>query len=154
MTNDHQWPTPQFELPTSIPEVKAVVLSVPISTQEKLWERYSNTTHTLRIISWCRRFCRNCNTAIDRRTLTPHLQAEEVSDTRKHLVTLEQREHFPEVFKALRKDIPLPKGHPFRKFAVSKSSTGLLLLATRIRDFQAARQPRKLIPLSLKSALT
>jgi len=50
--------------------------------------------------------------------------------------------------------MPLPRGHAFRKFRVSKNSTGLLLLATRVRDFRDARQPRKLIPLSLKSTLT
>jgi len=77
-----------------------------------------------------------------------------VFKTKDHLLHIEQLEHFPEAFKALQRGISLPKGHAFRKYDITKSSKGLLLLSTRIRDYQDASRPRKLIPLLLKSSLT
>jgi len=148
------WTKLQFHLPDDIPESKAVILAAPASIHEKPWDKYSDFSHTLRVISWCRRFIRNCTTGAEDRNKNTHLQAEEVSSTKDHLLSLEQKEHFPEAFKALQRGVPLPKGHAFRKYKVTKSSTGLLLLSTRIRDFRDARQPRKLIPLSIKSTLT
>jgi len=71
-----EWPKPQFKLPSSLPEIKAVVLTAPASTDEKPWERYSDFNHALRITSWCRRFFKNCTLAIENRNLTSQLQTE------------------------------------------------------------------------------
>jgi len=130
------------------------ILTAPASTDEKPWERYSNIQQTLHIISWCQRFINNCTVAVESRRHTKNLHTEEVMKTKEKLIILEQEEHFPEGLIALQRNMPLPKGHAFRKFRITKSSTGVLLLATRVRDSRDASQPRTLIPLSLKSTLT
>jgi len=86
--------------------------------------------------------------------LYTHLHTEEVTDTRDLLFKLVQQEHFLEAFRALNKAELLSKEHPFKRFVLSQSSTGMLLLTTRIRELLDNRQPRKLIPLTLKSKLT
>jgi len=105
-------------------------------------------------MSWCRRFANNCKLPIEEQNLTPHLQTDEFISTKDQIFMLEQHEYYSEVFKALQRKAPLPKGHTFRKYKISQSDTGLLLLSTRIRDVQETQQPRKHIPLSLKSPLT
>jgi len=92
------WPPPQFKFPDQIPEVKTIILTAPIITINKPWEKFSDFQHSLRIISWCRRFMRNCIKKPEDKITETHLHTEEVQDTKEYLFLLEQREHFSEVF--------------------------------------------------------
>ncbi len=148
------WPTPQFQLPENIPEIKVAILSAPASTNRKLWDDFSSFDHMIRVVSWCKRFINNSRLSAEQRRKTSHLQTEEVNTTKNQLFSLEQMEYFPEAFKAVERDTPLPKGHALRKYQITRDNAGPLLLSTRIRDFRDSRQPLKLIALSLRSSLT
>jgi len=100
------WPCPQFQVPDQIPETKVVVLSAPIITVTKPWEKFSHFGQAVRVIAGCRRFTQNCTRKPEARNKDTHQHTEEVSDNRERLFLLEQREHFPEIFKALRKKAP------------------------------------------------
>ncbi len=149
-----QWPTPQFSAPKDLPEVKSVILAAPTTTEEKIWDRFSNFNHMIRILSWCRRYLHNLRRSPEARCKSPHLQAGECHKTRNHLILLSQQEFFPDAVKAAARDKPLPKGHALQKYKVFKDKDGPLLLSTRVRDFRDCTQPRKLIPLSIRSSLT
>ena len=149
-----EWPAPQFEVPARIPEVKSVILSAPATPTPKIWETFSDYNQMIRILSWCRRFIFNCKTSASKRNKHPCLQSNEYKSTENKLFAQEQHETFPEAFNAISKDKPLPKGHAFRKFQLSLNEEEMLLLSTRVRDFQDPSQPRKLIALSLQSTLT
>ncbi len=147
------WPTPQFQFPEVVPETetRVAILSAPAATDKKLWDDFSSFSHM--IISWCRRFINNLKSPADQRCKS-HLQTGEVNKTKFKLFTLEQKDCFPEAFKALDRDTPLPKGHALRKYHVMRENAGPLLLSTMVRDFRDSKQPLKLIALSLRSSLT
>ncbi len=130
------WPTPQFQLPENIPEIKVAILSAPASTNRKLWDDFSSFDHMIRVVSWCKRFIDNSKLSAEQRRKTSHLQTEEVNTTKNQLFSLEQMEYFPEAFKAVEWDTPLPKGHALRKYQITRDNAGPLLLSTRIRDFR------------------
>jgi len=73
-----EWPSPSFQVPNQIPEVKVAILTAPMVTEDKPWDHVYNFNNTMRIFFWCRQFSNNCKLPSDKQNLTPRLQTEEV----------------------------------------------------------------------------
>lgn len=148
------WPTPQFQVPQEIPEIKSVILTAPSATINKIWDRYSKFEQLVRVLSWCRRWRLNRKLPPGERIKDKHLLTSEYEATKQWLISQEQQEHYSEIFEVIAKKKPPPKGHPFRKFHVTTNDNNVLFLYTRVRDPNFGGRAKHLIPLSLKSQLT
>ncbi len=149
-----EWPPPQFSLPDVIPEVKTVTLSAIPEPQEKPWDKFSKFDHMIRILSWCRRFLHNTRLAPSERSRSSTIKAPEYKETFERLISMEQRESYPQAFQALKKNKSLPKGHVLGKYKISLGDRGILLVSTRIRDPVSPSHGTSIIPLPIQSGLT
>ncbi len=152
---EEEWPRPQFSVPKDVPEVKAItLLNPPTNKTTPIWEGISPFHHLVRVCAWIRRFYSNVRKPKDQRNLQQTLTSDECKKSKDTLIFLSQQETFEEVFAARRRGTQLSKGHSLAKFNLYYTDTGLLKLTTRVRDPRLQRQPKTVIPLSLKSGLT
>ncbi len=151
-----EWPV---KLPTKLsrlPEIKVSCKIVRVQAPPpSLWGDYSSFHHLTRIIAWIRRFTHNSRSPRNQHFHSTILTAREVSEAKLLLLLrISQRETYDDAFKALRHQKDLPKGHSLARMEVSLGADKLLRVSTRVRDKQAPRRAKTLIPLSLEAQLT
>lgn len=149
-----EWPTPQFQVPEVLPELRGVILTTILEPVQRPWQRFSNFDSMIRTLSWCRRFSRNLRLPPDKRTLSLHILTNECQATTNLLFKLSQEEFYGQALQLTRKGSKLPKGHVLSKHDCSIGNGGVLLINTRVRDPLNPATGKKITPLSLKSDLT
>ena len=149
-----EWPPPQFNLPDVIPEVKTVTLSAVPELQERPWQNFSNFDHMVRILSWCRRYLHNSRSPPEQKIKTSTLSTSECQATIDHLIAMNQQESYPQAVQAVKKSKQLPKGHVLKRYNLSLSDSGVLLISTRVRDPHNLSRDKRIIPLSIQSNFT
>lgn len=109
---EDSWPSAKATpLPRELPGVVATVLTTTLVPVEEwwLWTNYSSYNTLLRILCWIQRFIRNSKH--DSASITsPVLTSEELSDSRRFLILLQQKQSFPKVLEWLRKKT-IPGSH-------------------------------------------
>ncbi len=105
-------------------------------------------------MAWIQRFLHNSRSPRSSRATSLVLIPDEVSSSKILLLRLSQREVYTDVFDYISSGRSLPKHHPLHKFDVLVDPSKLLRVSGRVRQEQNSKQPRSLIPFSLKSPLT
>ncbi|XP_043244832.1 uncharacterized protein LOC122393157 [Amphibalanus amphitrite] len=126
-------------------EEVAVALTTTLSVTESPldFERYSSLSRAVRVLGWVRRFIYNARRASGtrgRRTrqstascLRGELTSEELSEARRQLWALTQRDAYPEEVRALQSGRPVPKGSPLCRLNPFVGDDGLVRVRTRLQ---------------------
>ena len=146
------WPHLDINAGNDLPELRVTVSSAQPLSENPLWSRYSSFLHLTRVLSWIYRFISNIRLSQCKRQFSPILTSEECSKTRTYLFQQTQTEHTltsSQFFVLERLCLSIT---PWQRWNMNKNQ--LLYVEGRVRDDKCPRQPRALLLLSLKSALT
>ncbi len=148
------WPHLDINAGNDLPELRVTVSSAQPLPENPLWSQYSSFLHLTRVLSWIYRFISHIHLSQSKRQFSPILTSEECSKTRTYLFQQAQTESYSDIISHFLcwKDFAcqsLPG-----KDGSSYEQDQLLYVGGRVRDDKCPCQPRALLLLSLKSALT
>ncbi|XP_073948966.1 uncharacterized protein [Choristoneura fumiferana] len=122
------------ELVTNLEEVKVH----HITTDLKIWDRFSSLTKLVRVMAYCRRFLTNMRKPEEERRRTNYLTGQEIHEALNICVKQCQQENFEQDYKNLLNGIPVSKKSTLKTLNPFLDENGLMRVGGRLENSQLA----------------